>query len=200
MNILRKTLATIKRNILSWYWRRKLNIGKDSRIIRPLRIAGGKRICIGNHVFVNGGCWIECQPLTNNLNPRLVINDGCVLGHFNEIYSTSDIQLDKYVLTADRVYISDNFHSYLDPTIPILKQPIQQNRNVRIGEGSWLGVNVCVMGASIGKHCVIGANSVVIHDIPDYCVAVGAPARVVKRYDFATQQWRKTDQMGKFIS
>ena len=55
-------------------------------------------------------------------------------------------------------------------------------------------------GASIGKHCVIGANSVVIHDIPDYCVAVGAPARIVKRYDFSAQQWRKTDQKGNFIS
>ena len=200
MNTLRMMLAIIKRNVLFWYWRRRLNIGKDSRIIRPLRIAGGKSICIGNHVIVKEGCWIECQPLTNNHSPRLVINDGCVLGHFNEIYSTSDIQLDKCVLTADRVYISDNFHCYSDPAIPILKQPIQQNRKVRIGEGSWLGVNVCVMGASIGKHCVIGANSVVIHDIPDYCVAVGAPARIVKRYDFSAQQWRKTDQKGNFIS
>ena len=200
MNIMRKILASIRRKILSWYWRRKLNIGKNSCIIRPLRIAGGKSICIGDHVVVNEGCWIECQPLTTNRNPRLVINDGCVLGHFNEIYSTSDIQLEKYVLTADRVYISDNFHSYLDPEIPILKQPIQQNRKVRIGEGSWLGVNVCVMGASIGKHCVIGANSVVIHDIPDYCIAVGAPARIVKRYDFSTKQWCKTDSKGDFIS
>lgn len=65
-----------------------------------------------------------------------------------------------------------------------------------IGEGSWLEVNVCVMGATIGKHCVVGANSVVIHDIPDYCVVVG----IVKRYDFATKQWRKTDPQENFLS
>ena len=165
-----------------------------------MRIAGKDGISIGNHVVINEGCWIECQPLTINQNPRLVISDGCVLGHFNEIYSTSDIVLERHVLTADRVYISDNLHGYSNPDIPIIQQPILQNRKVLIGEGSWLGVNVCVLGASIGKHCVIGANSVVNHDIPDYCVAVGVPARIVKRYDPNTKQWRKTDKIGNFIS
>ena len=60
---------------------------------------------------------------------------------------------------------------------------------VIIGEGSWLGENVCVCGASVGKHCVIGANSVVTRDIPDYCIAVGSPARVVKRYNFDKNTW-----------
>ena len=64
---------------------------------------------------------------------------------------------------------------------------------VVVGEGSWLGENVCVMGASIGKHCVIGANAVVTRDVPDYSVAVGCPARVIKRYNPVTQQWQQTD-------
>jgi acetyltransferase-like isoleucine patch superfamily enzyme len=60
-----------------------------------------------------------------------------------------------------------------------------------IGEGSWLGENVCVIGASIGKHCVIGANSVVTKDIPDYSVAVGIPAKVIKKYNFNKCEWEK---------
>lgn len=199
MNILKQTLGRIKRDINAWYWRKKFNIGKNTHIIRPLRIAGKEGLNIGDNVVIHEGCWIECQPLTTNLNPRLVIGDGCVLGHFNEIYSTSDIVLEKYVLTADRVYISDNLHSYYDLEVPIIQQPILQNRKVRIGEGSWLGVNVCVLGATIGKHCVIGANSVVNQDIPDYCVVVGAPARIVKRYDFIQKKWRKTDKCGNFL-
>ena len=76
--------------------------------------------------------------------------------------------------------------------MPIMNQPVKVLRKVRIGEGSWLGENVSVCGASIGKHCVIGANSVVTKDIPDYCVAVGSPAKVVKKYDSEKKQWVRT--------
>ncbi|WP_289818532.1 DapH/DapD/GlmU-related protein, partial [uncultured Duncaniella sp.] len=69
---------------------------------------------------------------------------------------------------------------------------------VRIGEGSWLGVGVSVLGANIGRHCVIGANAVVTKDIPDYCVAAGIPARIIKRYDFDSREWRKTTPDGHF--
>ncbi|MEQ3081946.1 hypothetical protein AAAZ65_15260 [Bacteroides cellulosilyticus] len=55
-------------------------------------------------------------------------------------------------MTADRVYISDNLHGYEDMSIPIKNQPIIQLGEVVIGEGSWLGENVCVLGAKIGKH------------------------------------------------
>ena len=70
-----------------------------------------------------------------------------------------------------------------------MDQAVSFLKSVHIGEGSWLGENVCVCGASIGKHCVIGANSVVINDIPDYCVAAGSPAKIVKKYDFDKKQW-----------
>ena len=55
---------------------------------------------------------------------------------------------------------------------------------VSIGDGSWLGIKVAVMpNVSIGKGCVIGANSVVTRDVPDYHIAAGAPARVIKAVD-----------------
>lgn len=64
--------------------------------------------------------------------------------------------------------------------------------NVHIGDGSWLGTHVVIAGnITIGKHCVIGANSVVTKDIPDYSVAVGIPAKVVKRYNFDTKCWER---------
>jgi acetyltransferase-like isoleucine patch superfamily enzyme len=56
-------------------------------------------------------------------------------------------------------------------------------------QGAWLGENVCVIGASIGKNSVIGANSVVTKNIPDYCVAVGSPAKVIKKYNVEKQIW-----------
>ena len=62
-----------------------------------------------------------------------------------------------------------------------------------IEDESWIGANtVITSGVHIGKHCVIGAGSVVTKDIPDYSVAVGNPTKVVKHYDPCGQQWKRT--------
>lgn len=174
-----------------FYPRQFKRYGKGSLIKTPLRIDGARNIAIGQNVCVNKHTWLACLPLTGNDNPHLEIGDGCVIGNYNHIYATQSIVMESDVLTADKVYISDNGHGYEDPDTPVLHQSVKQLKAVRIGAGSWLGENVCVVGASIGKHCVIGANSVVTKDIPDYSVAVGAPARVVKQYDFEKKGWVK---------
>lgn len=182
------------------YKNRFLSFGWHSSIDRPLRIGGSKNIIIGDGVTINYKTWLAAISISSSKEEcRLVIEDGCTIGNFNHIYSTKKVILHKNVLTADKVYISDNLHGFEDVHMPILKQPVKQNGEVEIGEGSWLGENVCVLGVKIGKHCVVGANSVVTHDIPDYCVAVGAPAFIIKRYDFITKTWRKTDNKGLFI-
>jgi acetyltransferase-like isoleucine patch superfamily enzyme len=169
------------------------HFGKKSLILCPLQIDGKKNISVGNHVVVGRYSWLAAMPLTDNNKPQLVIGDNCSIGNFNHIYATSEIIFENSVLTADKVYISDNLHSYEDISRPIIEQPIKQLKKIRIGEGSWIGENVCIIGASIGKHCTIGANAVVTKDIPDYCVAVGSPARVIKRYNFETQEWEKVE-------
>lgn len=156
-------------------------IGHTVRIYSPLRMKGLENMSIGDDVRIANLSWIEALPLTGE-ECVLTIKTGVRIGHFNHIYCTKSITIEEDVLTADKVYISDNAHQYQDITLPIVKQPIKQLKEVVIGQGSWLGENVCVIGASVGKHCVIGANSVVTHDIPDFSVAVGAPARVIKRY------------------
>lgn len=165
--------------------------GNKSIIVKPLKIDGGTNIFIGHQVLIERGAWLASMPLTDTATPRLEIKDGCVLGHFNHIYATKEIVIEENVLTADKVYISDNLHSYQCINIPIKDQPIQQNGMVRIGAGSWIGENVCILGAKIGKQCVIGSNSVVTKDIPDYSVAVGIPAKVIKYFNFETCQWEK---------
>lgn len=165
------------------------HIGWRSQIVSPLRIDGAKFIFIGDRVYIGYKSWLACLPLTGENKCKVVLEDGCVIGHFNHIYATKSIILHRNVLTADKVYISDNLHGYKDVETPIMHQPIVQNGTVEIGEGTWLGENVCVLGVHIGQHCVIGANSVVTHDIPDYSVAVGVPAKVIKRYNPSSQKW-----------
>ena len=126
----------------------------------------------------------------NSEKPTLFIGKGSVFGYNNHITCVNNVHIGNNVLTANNVYISDNLHSYEDINIPIIKQPVKFKKQVIIGNGAWVGENVCIIGASIGNNSVIGANSVVTRDIPDFCVAVGSPARVIKKYDFRDECWK----------
>jgi acetyltransferase-like isoleucine patch superfamily enzyme len=173
-------------------------IGSSSRLVKA-KIDGHKNIYIGSKVFVNDHGWLACLPLTGNKNCRLTIGDGTYIGRFCHFYATSKIEIGTKVLIADRVYIADNLHEFSDVKIPVIDQGVRQTNEVTIGDGAWLGENVSVVGASVGKQSVIGANSVVTKDIPDYCVAVGSPARIIKRFSFDKQEWLQTDTEGNFL-
>ncbi len=162
--------------------------GENVLIYKPLKIQGFKNIEIGNNVIIQYKTWLAANRLTG-FNCSLKIGDGTNIGNFNHIFATRSITIGKNVLTADKVYISDNLHSYKNIHLPIMKQPIKQILDVSIGDGTWLGENVCVIGAKIGNNCVIGANSVVTKDIPNYCIAVGSPAKVIKRYNLQSKDW-----------
>lgn len=86
------------------------------------------------------------------------------------------------MLLSPNVYITDCDHEYRNLGIPVIEQSIvQKGQTVTIGDGSYIGINVVIVGnVKIGKHCVIGANSVVTKDVSDYCVAVGSPTKVIK--------------------
>lgn len=176
------------------------NLGSQTYIKSPLSIDNPKNISIGDNVYIGYKVWLASTPHTGLDTCELVIGAGCRIGNFNHIYSTQSIQIGENVLTADKVYISDNLHSFDNIYIPVLDQPIKQIKSVKIDTGTWIGENVCIIGAAIGKNCVVGANSVVTKDIPDYCVAVGSPARVIKRYCLETEIWKKTDKLGNFIN
>jgi acetyltransferase-like isoleucine patch superfamily enzyme len=75
--------------------------------------------------------------------------------------------------------------------MPISKQAVN-TKLIEIGDDSWIGANaVITAGSKIGKHCVIGAGAVVTGIIPDYSIAVGNPARIIKKYNTLTHTWEK---------
>ncbi len=169
------------------------SFGKRTKIVKPLLLKNTNWISLGNRVTINDGVFMMTEEDTylERNGVKLIIEDGATLGNYNHVVAVNRVVIGKDVLTADRVYISDNYHGYEEINIPICKQPIKSKGPVEIGEGSWLGENVCVISSIIGKHCVIAANSVVINDIPDYSVAAGSPAKVKKQYNFETQKWEK---------
>jgi acetyltransferase-like isoleucine patch superfamily enzyme len=111
----------------------------------------------------------------------------------NHITCIHKVEIGENVLTADRVHISDHSHGFSQITIPIMAQPVTSKGVVRIGDGTWIGENASILSCSIGRNCVIGSNAVVTRDIPEYCVAVGAPARVVKRFNTISGQWENVE-------
>ncbi len=161
------------------FWGR---IGKRSKIIQPMRLRNVHNIFIGENVIINKHAFLLTLNEDRAIAPRLTIGDGSVIGHMNHVACIRNVSIGKNVLTADRVYISDHSHGFSDPSLPIMRQPVVSKGITSVGDGSWIGENVVVLSCSIGKQCVIGANAVVLTDIPDFSVAVGAPARVVRRF------------------
>ena len=116
-------------------------------------------------------------------NPVVKIGDRCLIGKGSGIVGHLSIEIGNDVWTGHHVYITDQNHGYEDLSEPISRQAMPE-RPVSIGDGSWLGHGTVVLpGAQIGRHVVVGANSVVTGVLPDNCVAVGSPAKVVRYHD-----------------
>lgn len=167
-------------------------------IIFPDIINGEEFISLHNNVIIEKGCWLLAHK-QDDVIPELIISEGVHIGRYSHIVALQRVVIDKNVLIADKVYISDNIHQYTDISTAIKNQKIEFKKEVYIGENSWIGENVSIVGASIGKHCVVGSNSVVTKDIMDYSVVVGIPAIYIKRYDVQTKQWKKTNDKGEFL-
>jgi len=163
---------------------------------RPLNMEGGKYISVRKSAIIRAQAWLLALKIDDR-EPELTFGEGCSLGYFNHTSAARRVVLGRNVLTANGVYISDNVHTYEDIHTPIMRQPVKFKGEVEIGDGTWLGEYACVIGAKIGRNCVIGANSVVTRDIPDYCVAVGAPARVIRRFNVTANRWEDTPKAGR---
>lgn len=150
-----------------------------------LSIRGGM---LGNNVAVRPGCHLYVDK-----GAQLSLGEATEIGRGSTITASHLIVLGPGVLTGPNVFISDHNHEYKDPFRHIYLQGIRMHPDdsVIIGEGTWIGTNAVIVGnVRIGKQCVIGANSVITHDIPDYSVAAGIPAKVIKQYNFEKRCWQ----------
>lgn len=140
----------------------------------------GEDTLIGPGVALSAGMVPGQECLTN---PVVRIGDRCLIGRNSSIVGHLRIDIGDDVWTGPGVYITDQNHGYEDLDQPISRQT-QPEREVVIGDGSWLGTGTVVLpGARIGRHVTVGAGSVVTGELPDRCVAVGTPARVVRYHD-----------------
>ena len=152
---------------------------------RPNTIFNERYIEIGEDTLIGPGVSLSAGMVPGQeciTSPVVKIGDRCLIGKGSGIVGHFSITIGNDVWTGHHVYITDQNHGYENIDQPISQQS-QPERAVVIGDESWLGYGTVVLpGVTIGKHVVVGANSVVTKDIPDYSVAVGVPARVVRTF------------------
>jgi acetyltransferase-like isoleucine patch superfamily enzyme len=154
----------------------------SARIQYPLRLDGERRIGIGENVFIASHCWLATYEADGRAG-ELEIGDGTRISGYCVLAAAARVTLGRSVLLARNVYIADHRHAYADTAHPVLAQGFAGVAPVEICDGAWLGQNVVVgPGVRIGRGAVIGANSFVREDVEDHCVAVGSPARIVRRF------------------
>jgi len=175
-------------------------IGPDSRRGRRFgRFGAGSVICfpaatLFNERYIHIGSGTMIGPYVSLsagmvpgqvcvTDPVVRIGDRCLIGKGSGIVGHLAIDIGDDVWTGHFVYVTDQNHGYEDPDVPISRQS-QPERPVTIGSGSWLGHGTVVLpGARIGRHVAVAAGSVVTGELPDHCVAAGAPARPIRRWD-----------------
>lgn len=129
---------------------------------------------------------------------HLRVADGSRWGIGCLINAAGGVSIGKNVLIGPHVIIHSANHVYSDPDVPI-KQQGHVMKSVIIEDDVWVGSNVVILpGVHLGKGVVIGAGSVVSHDIPAYCVAVGNPCHIIKMRGGA-QSLRFTDWIKQTI-
>ncbi len=201
LQLIKRVWMSVKANLL-YLWRKHLfkEYHKSVEIKRPILLTP-KYIELGNNIFINYHSRIEGISTYAGViyHPNIRVCDGVSIQQNLHLTCAKSIIIGKNTAIAANVTITDIHHPYEDINTPIEKQRLEV-KEVNIGEDSKVYNNVVILpGVNIGKHVTIGANSVVANSIPDYSVAVGQPARVVKRYDFNLKRWRKTDKDGNFL-
>ena len=146
----------------------------------------GKRTKIvnGNNVNIFSGAQISSDNyLICFKDGYITIGENSVIGRFSRIGAYNEVFIGKSVLTGPNVFIADHNHEYERIDIPICNQGLRVkfNSKVFIDDGCWIGTNSVIVGnVRIGKNSVIAANSVVIHDVPDFSVVAGNPAKIIR--------------------
>lgn len=166
-----------------WYAHQFCHVGKQSAFFPFGMLAGAENVRVGDRTKIRYGCRLETVQHGQHWRPRL------------EIGSDVNIEQNVHIVCHDRIVIGDRVSitghcAIVDITHPYrvsdgvkMGSLIAAERSfVEIGEGTFIGFGATILpNVRIGRHCLIGAGSVVTRDIPDYSIAAGAPARVVRR-------------------
>ena len=173
---------------------------KKARLIRqPFDIRGKEYIELNQGFTCGFGCRLEAYPKSEN-EKVLIIGKNVQINDYVHISARERIEIRDNVLIASKVFISDLDHGcylsnkFFDINI-IPKERFLFSKPVIIDRNVWIGENVSILsGVEIGENSIIGAGSVVTKNIPKNTIAVGNPARVIKKYNEITKKWERINE------
>lgn len=172
-----------------WVTRKFKKVGKGCSIRPVLNTHHQENISLGSDVSMGLFCWVGTN-IDLKTRPELIIGNRVHIGAYAMIIAANKIKIGNNVLLSERVTILDHAHAYEDINLPVIDQPIMGKGEIIIEDECFIGINSVIIGnLKIGKHAVIGANSVVTHDVPAYTVVAGSPAKIIKKYDFRKKKW-----------
>jgi acetyltransferase-like isoleucine patch superfamily enzyme len=163
-----------------------------SVIRKPLFLSNPDRIFIGDRVTIREGSRLEVIMVGGLRSPSITIGADTNVEQNVHIVCQGTIRIGARCSITPNCSIVDVTHPYDDITDPVKVGSRLQDADafVEIGEGTMLGIGVVVLpNVRIGRNCVIGTLSVVTEDIPDFSIAAGAPARVLRQYNHAEKKW-----------
>ena len=169
----------------------------SARLVRlPCDIRGKKGIDFGHGLTTGYGCRLES--FSEDGNKTLSFGNNVQINDYVHINALKSVRIGDNVLIASKVFITDLAHgSYSgdeNDSFPntIVKDRPLSSKSVVIGDNVWIGELCSVLpGVTIGENSIIGSNSVVTKSIPANSIAVGNPAKVIKKYNFETKRWER---------
>lgn len=172
---------------LLWRWRLHA-LGRGSFVHHTSSFVRPENIAIGPRVMLFRGARIEAVGAAEA--PQVVLGDGVSIQRDVHIGACLKVEILEGTVFGAGVYVTDHDHDYRDPkrgyfgTGELLAAP------VRIGPKAWIGERAIVLkGVTIGEGAIVGAGALVNRDVPPYSIAVGVPAKVIRRFDFDAGQW-----------
>jgi acetyltransferase-like isoleucine patch superfamily enzyme len=162
---------------------------------KPIFLKRTKNIFIGKRVRIFPNIRLE----THTEKGRILIGNNVAIAQNVHITSASNLIIGDNSTILANVFITNIDHDYKEIDKHILNQKMIVSETI-IGSNCFIGYGVAIQaGTKLGKQCVVGASAVVRGMFPDYCVIVGAPAKIVKRYNLETKNWERTNPDGSFL-
>ncbi len=193
--IIKQILSKKKRSILTYIERNKfVRANNGIRLLPSVELRNAKFIRCSNDAAIGENSKLLCVAKYNGVEfePKIEIGKNFHATRKLVIQCAYKVIIGDNVLVASNVFIIDYNHGLSPETESYLDNSLELSDGVFIEDGVWIGNSAIILpGVRIGKKSIIGAGSVVSSDIPSYSLAVGVPAKVIKRYDFKSKSWKK---------